>query len=84
MPSLTLDLRGTCTLCGTRIRGIGVQGFRINRRSIVATRDRGLFWTEPRCHECGWETHSVPQVLALSAEARETVATTRARRWPDA
>lgn len=82
MPVLTFDLRGTCSLCGSRIRGVGVVGVRVNRRSITATRDRGLFWTEPRCHECGWETHSVPQVLGLTTESLEKVAAVRARRWP--
>lgn len=84
MPILHFDLRGTCSLCGGRVRGGGVLQCRINRRSIRGVERGGLFFIDPRCHECGFETRSMPQVMALTEESAAQVAAYRARKWGDA
>lgn len=77
--TLNFDYRGTCSLCGVRLRGCWVTGARINRRSLRTT--GGLMAVDWRCHECGFETYSAGSVWALDPESADAVATYRARRW---
>lgn len=82
MPILEFDTSGTCTLCGSRIKGGGVAQCRINRRSIRVADRGGLFFRPWRCHECGFEAHSVPEAARLSAKGLAVVTAYREKRWP--
>ena len=54
MPLLTMNPRGTCTVCGCRLRGFRIGTYRINKTSLRSDRG-GISWVE--CPECG-PTHS--------------------------
>lgn len=85
MPVLTLKTLSRCGLCACRLRGGGVQMFKVNKRSLVAVHDRhGLYFQDWSCPECGFEAVGNTTVaLALTGEALAKVAEIRARRWPE-
>lgn len=62
--TLTFHIRATCTLCGYRLRGVSVGGYRINKHSLVAT-SPSLSFIERICPECGWRNDH-PQSTNLS------------------
>lgn len=51
MPTLTMDPRDTCALCGCRLRGFRIGTYRINKHSLRGDARGGLTWLE--CPECG-------------------------------
>lgn len=50
MPTLTLEPRDSCALCGCRLRGFSIGTYRINRGSMRSNRG-SISWLE--CPECG-------------------------------
>lgn len=79
MPLLTMDYRGTCSLCGCRLRGFMVGTFRVNKNSLICPRGT-LRWNEPRCVECGFETATAPDRWRLHPESQAKVDVARAKR----
>ena len=79
MTSLAFHHSGTCTLCGCRIRGIMVGSFAVNKNSLRAT-SPNLTWIEPRCPECGFETHSSPSRWRPAPESDVKITAARAKR----
>lgn len=77
--SITLKFRGTCSLCGCRLRGIYMASVRVNKHSLRTT-STGLWFLERRCPECGFETDSARHIWALDAESAQKVAAARRKR----
>jgi hypothetical protein len=81
--TLTLILSPHPCHCGYVTRGIAVQPMRINKHSMVGTRD-GLWALPSRCLECRAPLGDMrTPVMRLDADSAQQVAAYRARRgWP--
>jgi ribosomal protein S27AE len=70
--TLTFLLRAPCGLCGYRLEGITVGGYRINKHSLVTT-SPSISAMQRDCPECGWRNEHTARITesTLDAESKQ-------------